>query len=76
MGGRTAICLAIAISGIVAEAAATEPKKPNILFIVIDNVGYGDLACYDNAVNRMPNIDHWPTNKARLQAPAKTPTPP
>lgn len=31
--------------------------KPNIIFILIDDMGYGDLKCYGSKVNVTPNID-------------------
>ena len=30
---------------------------PNIVFVYCDDLGYGDLACFGNQVNRTPNID-------------------
>jgi arylsulfatase A len=33
------------------------PIQPNIIFIMIDDLGYGDLGCYGSAVNETPNID-------------------
>lgn len=32
-------------------------EKPNILFVYIDDMGYGDLSCYGSQVNESPNID-------------------
>lgn len=32
-------------------------KKPNILLINCDDLGYGDLACYGSKVNRTPFLD-------------------
>ena len=32
-------------------------KKPNIILINCDDMGYGDLGCYGSAVNRTPAID-------------------
>jgi arylsulfatase A-like enzyme len=32
-------------------------QKPNILFIFIDDMGYGDLGCYGNDFVHSPNID-------------------
>jgi len=38
-------------------ATKAEPEKPNIIFIIADDMGYGDLACYGNKVVKTPNID-------------------
>ena len=32
-------------------------SQPNIVFILIDDMGYGELACYGNMYHRTPNID-------------------
>ena len=40
------------------HAAETNPTKPNILLILADDLGYGDVSCYnDQAKVRTPNID-------------------
>ena len=33
------------------------PERPNIIFILADDMGYGDLACYGNRYIQTPNID-------------------
>ena len=33
------------------------PERPNIVFILADDMGYGDLACYGNQYIQTPNID-------------------
>lgn len=38
-------------------ASASEALKPNIVLIFVDDMGYGDLACYGNQLNKTPNID-------------------
>jgi arylsulfatase A-like enzyme len=35
-----------------------QPKKPNIVFIVIDDMGWRDLGCYGSEYYETPNIDH------------------
>ncbi len=36
---------------------SVEAKKPNIIFIMADDLGYGDLGCYGATMIRTPNID-------------------
>ena len=45
-----------------AEAADSQsrkatPEHPNIIFIMADDMGYGDLSCYGNKYIKTPNID-------------------
>jgi len=44
-----------AVAGSALRAAAAE--KPNILFILADDLGYGDLSCYGRPDYRTPAID-------------------
>jgi arylsulfatase A-like enzyme len=37
--------------------AAPVKRKPNVIVVFIDDLGYGDLACYGNKHNPTPNID-------------------
>jgi len=60
---RTLIfCLAAATTifstkgqSITAQLAA--PRKPNIIFILADDLGYGDLGCYGQIKIKTPNLD-------------------
>jgi N-acetylgalactosamine-6-sulfatase len=38
-------------------ATATETTRPNIVFILADVSGWGDLGCYGNRHIRTPNLD-------------------
>lgn len=35
----------------------TKDTKPNVVVILIDDMGYGDLSCYGDTVVKTPNID-------------------
>ena len=54
--------LALAVSG--AHAAPASP--PNIILIVGDDLGYGDLACYGNRSIRTPNLDRMAAEGVRF----------
>lgn len=44
--------------GALAALAAGAQSKPNIIYIMCDDMGYGDLACYGQQYISTPNIDH------------------
>jgi arylsulfatase A-like enzyme len=58
---RTILLIGILIaSGWIAPARAVTPDaptKPNVIFILSDDVGYGDLACYGATRVKTPNLD-------------------
>lgn len=37
--------------------SAAQPAKPNIIFILMDDAGYGDFGCYGQKKTETPNID-------------------
>lgn len=52
---------------------------PNIIFIMVDDLGWGELACYGNTFNETPNLDRLAKegikfNKAYAAAPVCSPT--
>jgi len=40
----------------------SKAKQPNIVFIMIDDLGYGDVECFGSQYNQTPNIDRLAAN--------------
>lgn len=55
-------CMALAATG----ANARQAEKPNILFILCDDMGYGDLGCYGQRYIRTPHIDRMASEGMRF----------
>ncbi|MGJ8655260.1 MAG: arylsulfatase [Akkermansiaceae bacterium] len=57
---------------------AQDKATPNIVFVITDDQGYGDLACHGNPIIKTPHIDKLHSESLRLTdyhvAPTCTPT--
>ena len=49
-------------------AAAPDHSKPNIIWIMADDMGYGDFGCYGQKRIATPNIDRFATEGTRFHA--------
>jgi arylsulfatase A-like enzyme len=59
----------VATVAVAITPAAAQQPKPNILFILADNIGYGDLGCYGGGELRgapTPRIDRLASEGLRL----------
>ncbi|VGO16363.1 Arylsulfatase [Pontiella desulfatans] len=45
------------VTGLVFGAVAASAEKPNVVIVITDDQGYGDLGCNGNTVIQTPNID-------------------
>jgi arylsulfatase A-like enzyme len=49
-----------------AAAAFAQAPKPNIIFIMADDLGYGELGCYGQKIIQTPNVDRLATEGMRF----------
>src|SRR3954447_18837287 len=45
---------------------ADEPRPPNIVFILADDLGWADLGCYGSTFHKTPNLDNLATQGMRF----------
>src|SRR5688572_5104093 len=49
--------VALLFAALAGTAAVEAQSRPNVVFILADDLGYGDLGCYGQQRIRTPNID-------------------
>ncbi|MCH2580130.1 MAG: sulfatase-like hydrolase/transferase, partial [Planctomycetes bacterium] len=49
------LCLALTAPGL--SANEDGKRKPNLVIIMADDLGYGDLSCYGNKAYKTPHLD-------------------
>jgi arylsulfatase A-like enzyme len=48
------------------QTAGAKRKPPNVVLVITDDQGYGDLSCHGNPVLRTPNLDRLHSKSVRL----------
>src|SRR5215213_6125592 len=50
-------CACLAALALAAPLCAAEQKKPNVILIIADDLGYGELGCYGQKKIKTPSLD-------------------
>ena len=58
--------LALALLTLTSSIAADEKRSPNLVFILADDLGYGDLGCFGQQKIFTPHLDQMATEGMRL----------
>ncbi len=56
--GWVVLGLVVAVPSTV-EAQGAKSKRPNIVVVLADDMGWGDLGCYGNTLIKSPNLDRF-----------------
>jgi arylsulfatase len=56
------------------DASGDWPKKPNVIIVITDDQGYGEVACHGNKVIKTPSLDKLHAESVRLTAFHVSPT--
>lgn len=59
------IALALAALTVAPATASEDPARPNLLLILADDMGYGDLGCYGSLQIKTPHLDRLAANGVR-----------
>ena len=64
---KSFLSLVLALAGLfVGAATATSADQPNIIFIMADDLGYGDLGCYGQKIIQTPRLDRMAAEGMRF----------
>jgi arylsulfatase A-like enzyme len=58
--------LAGPLTGLRAQTTAVGERPPNVIFIMADDLGYGDLGCYGQEQVKTPNLDRMAAQGIRF----------
>ncbi|WPJ96233.1 arylsulfatase [Coraliomargarita algicola] len=63
---KRARMLACVVLSVASSLAAATKQRPNIVIVITDDQGMGDLACMGNPIVQTPNIDRFYNESVRL----------
>jgi arylsulfatase A-like enzyme len=56
----------IILASVCAIASADDTSQPNIIYIMVDDLGYGDLGCFGQETIQTPNLDQMASEGMRF----------
>ncbi|MFP6603569.1 MAG: sulfatase-like hydrolase/transferase, partial [Pirellulaceae bacterium] len=72
------LLIALQLTSLPFLASKLEARQPNVVLVITDDQGYGDLSCHGNPVLKTPNLDKLHSESVRLTdyhvAPTCSPT--
>lgn len=60
------LCAVLASLRLFVEPVSAAPRPPNVVFIIADDLGWGDLGCYGQKVIRTPHLDRMAAEGMRF----------
>lgn len=66
LGSALLVGMASTQQALALQKKAKEQTRPNVVFILADDLGYGDLSCYGQEKFETPNIDRLAQNGMRF----------
>ncbi|WP_315850019.1 arylsulfatase [Rhodopirellula sallentina] len=63
---RSSFCIGVAIAFTLAMPYARAASPPNVVLVMTDDQGYGDLGCHGNPILKTPELDRLYSDSIRL----------
>lgn len=63
---RVAFSLSLFVAALVGLTPAAEPRRPNVIVILTDDQGYGDISGHGNPVVKTPHLDRLRSESVRF----------